>query len=67
MNKDVQARLFEKFFQTSEGKCAGGTGLGLAIARLIVEAHHGSIGVESQPGQGSTFWFHLPLHLAAED
>jgi signal transduction histidine kinase len=66
MNRDVQARLFEKFFQSREGKRAGGTGLGLAIARLIVEAHHGSIGVESQPGQGSTFWFALPLHLTAE-
>lgn len=66
MNNDVQARLFEKFFQSSEGQRTGGTGLGLAIARLIVEAHHGSIGVESQPGQGSTFWFDLPLDLATE-
>lgn len=55
--------VFESFRQvdmspTGEG---GGTGLGLAISQAIVEAHGGAIGVESEPGRGSTFWFVLPL------
>jgi signal transduction histidine kinase len=54
-----QAALFEKFFRVP-GSPTGGAGLGLFIARGIVQAHDGSIGVTSQPGQGSTFWFTMP-------
>ncbi len=54
-----QAALFEKFFRVP-GSPTGGAGLGLFIARGIVQAHDGSIGVKSQPGQGSTFWFTIP-------
>ncbi|MBZ0292022.1 MAG: HAMP domain-containing histidine kinase, partial [Anaerolineae bacterium] len=38
-----------------------GTGLGLYLAKAIIEAHNGTIGIDSKPGKGSTFWFRLPL------
>jgi len=38
----------------------GGAGLGLSVARALVEAHGGELGVHSQPGHGSCFWFRLP-------
>ncbi|MBC7998430.1 MAG: HAMP domain-containing histidine kinase [Leptolyngbya sp.] len=57
---DEKVHLFQKFSQTSEGRKAGGTGLGLAISKLIVESHNGKIGVDSEPGAGSSFWFSIP-------
>lgn len=56
-----QAKLFQKFQQTEAGRSAGGTGLGLAISKLIVESHGGKIGVESQLGKGSRFYFAIPV------
>jgi two-component system, NtrC family, sensor histidine kinase KinB len=56
---EYQERIFEKFFQVP-GTKAKGTGLGLYIAKEIVRAHGGDIGVKSNPGEGSTFWFTLP-------
>lgn len=63
-----QARLFQVFEQAAEDTAHrfGGTGLGLAIARKLAELMGGSVGVRSQPGQGSCFWAELPLELARE-
>jgi PAS domain S-box-containing protein len=68
--KEEQARVWELFYRvpgvTAPGETQGGTqgcslGLGLYICKAIVEAHGGRVGVTSRVGQGSTFWFTLPL------
>ena len=57
---EYQARVFEKFGQVDKHAPKHSTGLGLTFCKLAVEAHGGKIGVESEIGKGSTFWFTLP-------
>ncbi|HEY9718196.1 MAG TPA: PAS domain S-box protein [Trichormus sp.] len=65
--QSARSRIFESFQQVnaSEDEKKGGTGLGLAICRAIVEQHAGTIGVDSEEGKGSTFWFRIPTTEAA--
>ncbi len=59
-------RLFERFTQAevSINRTHGGTGLGLSISKAIVELMGGRIGVDSRPGEGSSFWFDIPTEAA---
>ena len=64
-----QERIFDKFYRVKNAQTRKitGTGLGLPIVRGIVEAHLGSIEVESQPGIGSKFRDYLPLEISRKD
>jgi signal transduction histidine kinase len=60
ISQEYRDRIFEKFFRVPDTEPRG-TGLGLYIAREIVRSHGGDIGVESEPGKGSMFWFTVPI------
>jgi two-component system sensor histidine kinase BaeS len=62
LTPEQQASVFDRFWRSDVARSReqGGSGLGLAIAKGIVQAHGGTIGVESKQGQGATFWFSLP-------
>ncbi len=66
---DLREAIFERFQQvaTTDATEKGGTGLGLPICKEIVELHAGKIGVESEAGKGSTFWFRLPVRGQIEE
>ncbi len=57
-------RIFERFYKADRARSGGGTGLGLSISRHLVEAHGGRIWAESTEGQGSTFYFTIPIALS---
>ncbi len=63
MDAKTQARLFKPFFTTKRR----GTGLGLSIVRQIIERHEGTIQVQSEPGEGTTFQIELPLTEAESE
>jgi signal transduction histidine kinase len=55
--------VFDKFYRVDSGltRATEGTGLGLALSRGVIEAHNGTMSVDSTPGHGSTFIFTLPM------
>ncbi|MBV9712874.1 MAG: PAS domain-containing sensor histidine kinase, partial [Ktedonobacteraceae bacterium] len=72
LSDEEQEHLWERFYQVERvkelAKSYRGLGLGLSISRAIIEQHGGRVGVESEPGKGSAFWFTLPLiQLQAKD
>ena len=62
-----QERIFERFGRGHNSKRTEGSGLGLNIVAAIAEAHHGTVGVSSDPGIGSTFVMEIPLSAEGEE
>lgn len=68
VSEEFRTRIFQKFSQadSSDSRRRGGTGLGLAISKAFVERMQGTIGFDSEPGKGATFYAIFPLHERAE-
>lgn len=64
ISEEEKKNVFDRFVQMEEGVRLGGTGIGLALAKELTEFHGGSISLESEPGNGSTFTVRLPLKRA---
>ena len=63
LTREQAERVFERFYRADQARDrrTGGTGLGLAIVQALVAAHGGTVGVNTVPGEGATFWITLPL------
>lgn len=62
--EDFQSKIFDRFTQSdsSDNRKIGSTGLGLSITKAIIEQHDGHIGFKTTPGEGTTFYFDLPVN-----
>ncbi len=69
LSREERQLVWERFYKAdiSRARRDSGSGLGLAIARQIIELHGGDIGVESNPGRGSTFWFTVNQYLGCDE
>lgn len=67
ISQEEQQKLFQKFYraESNVGKTIG-TGLGLYICKLLIDNFNGTLGLRSEPGKGSTFWFELPIAKSKE-
>jgi signal transduction histidine kinase len=69
LTPEQASHVFDKFYRVDSGltRATEGTGLGLALSRGVIEAHRGTMNVDSRPGEGSTFTFTLPLTSISTD
>ena len=68
---EEQGHIWERFYYTKDvaeqQEVDPGVGLGLYLSQTFIERHHGSTGVQSEPGHGTTFWFTLPIEASTRD